>query len=64
VKHVVTNSAVEIVDIAMRLVGGQSLHRSFPLERLYRDVRAGLHNPPADDLTYMMIGNRAFEENN
>ena len=60
VKYVVTNSAVKIVDIAMRIVGGQSLMKSHPLERYYRDVRAGLHNPPADDLTFMKIGNKAF----
>lgn len=60
VKYVVTNSAIRIVDLAMRVVGGQSLMKSHPLERYYRDVRAGLHNPPADDLTLMKIGQKAF----
>ncbi len=40
------DSAVDIVDRCMRLVGGISLHRSQPLERYYRDVRGPLHNPP------------------
>lgn len=48
-KYVATNAALSIVDKAMRIVGGSSLAKSFPLERMYRDVRAGLHNPPMDD---------------
>ncbi|MEK3888661.1 acyl-CoA dehydrogenase family protein [Bacillus sp. FSL K6-3431] len=48
-KYVATNSALTIVDIAMRIVGGGSLSKTLPLERMYRDVRAGLHNPPMDD---------------
>jgi alkylation response protein AidB-like acyl-CoA dehydrogenase len=57
VKHTVTNSAISIVDKAMRVVGAKSLQRSNPLQRYYRDVRAGLHNPPMDD---MMIRNLAI----
>ncbi len=45
VKHIVTNSAFHIVDVAMRIVGARSLFRSNPMQRYYRDVRAGLHNP-------------------
>lgn len=40
------DTAVDVVDRCMRLVGGVSLHRSEPLERYYRDVRGPLHNPP------------------
>ncbi|PMC35160.1 acyl-CoA dehydrogenase [Bacillus sp. UMB0899] len=61
-KTVVTNTAVEVVDLAMRIVGGQSLYYSNPLQRYYRDVRAGLHNPPSDDITNKIIGDRAFRE--
>lgn len=50
-KHIVTNEAVNIVDKAMRVVGAKSLQRNNPLQRYYRDVRAGLHNPPMDDIT-------------
>ncbi|PYZ92455.1 acyl-CoA dehydrogenase [Salipaludibacillus keqinensis] len=64
VKTVCTNAAVKVVDLTMRLVGGQSLHRSKPFERYYRDVRAGLHNPPSDDLTFMALGNRAIDPKN
>ncbi|MBM7703797.1 acyl-CoA dehydrogenase family protein [Metabacillus iocasae] len=61
VKHVVTNSAVHVVDLAMRIVGAKSLQRSNPLQRYYRDVRAGLHNPPMDDMTIMNLAKAAFE---
>ena len=62
VKHVVTNSAIAIVDKAMRIVGAKSLQRSNPLQRYYRDVRAGLHNPPMDDVTIKKLAVSAIEQ--
>ncbi|MGM0873478.1 MAG: acyl-CoA dehydrogenase family protein [Bacillota bacterium] len=62
VKMIVTNTAVEVVDLAMRIVGGQSLFRSNALQRYYRDVRAGLHNPPSDDITLKILADRAFRD--
>ncbi|QCJ40904.1 acyl-CoA dehydrogenase [Bacillus sp. S3] len=62
VKHTVTNSAITIVDKAMRIVGAQSLKRSNPLQRYYRDVRAGLHNPPMDDMTIKKLALAAIEQ--
>jgi alkylation response protein AidB-like acyl-CoA dehydrogenase len=47
-KRLATNTAVEMVEIAMRIVGGVALHRSEPLERYFRDVRGGLVNPPIE----------------
>lgn len=61
-KKVATNAALEIVDMAMRIVGGASLSRSLPLERWYRDVRAGLHNPPMDDSVLKLLAKRALLE--
>ncbi|MGF3104185.1 acyl-CoA dehydrogenase family protein [Rossellomorea sp. DUT-2] len=61
VKHVVTNSAFHIVDIAMRIVGAKSLFRSNPMQRYYRDVRAGLHNPPMDDMVIGILANNALK---
>lgn len=61
VKHTVTNSAIKIVDKAMRIVGAKSLQRSNPLQRYYRDVRAGLHNPPMDDMTIKKLALSAIE---
>jgi alkylation response protein AidB-like acyl-CoA dehydrogenase len=60
VKHIVTNGAARIVDIAMRIVGARSLYRSNPMQRYYRDVRAGLHNPPMDDMVISLLSKRAL----
>lgn len=61
VKHAVTNAAIRTVDLAMRLVGAQSLSEKNPLQRYYRDVRAGLHNPPMDDMTINILAKSAIE---
>lgn len=61
-KHVVTNNALQIVDKAMRLVGAKSLQRNNPLQRYYRDVRAGLHNPPMDDMTIKKLAEAAIDQ--
>lgn len=61
-KHIVTNSSIQIVDKAMRIVGAKSLQLSNPLQRYYRDVRAGLHNPPMDDMTIAKIAQTAINK--
>jgi alkylation response protein AidB-like acyl-CoA dehydrogenase len=60
VKHVATNSAAKVVDLAMRIVGARSLAMSSPLQRYYRDVRAGLHNPPMDDMVITALAKRVI----
>lgn len=61
VKLTVTNTAIAVVDLAMRIVGARSLSLKNPLQRYYRDVRAGLHNPPMDDMTMQMLANNAIQ---
>jgi alkylation response protein AidB-like acyl-CoA dehydrogenase len=61
-KYLVTNHAVEVVDLAMRIVGGASLSLQRPLQRYYRDVRAGLHHPPMDDATFSLLSQQALKE--
>ncbi|WP_026566171.1 acyl-CoA dehydrogenase family protein [Bacillus sp. UNC41MFS5] len=61
-KHIVTNSSITVVDKAMRLVGAKSLQLTNPLQRYYRDVRAGLHNPPMDDLTISKLAQTAIQQ--
>ncbi len=55
-KVTVTNHAVEAVDHCLRAVGGAGLTRALPLERYYRDVRAGLSHPPNDDEAAIAFG--------
>jgi alkylation response protein AidB-like acyl-CoA dehydrogenase len=61
-KHVVCNKAIRIVELAMRIMGGKSLLKSNKLERLFRDVQCGLHNPPMDDQVIDMLARNALEE--
>lgn len=61
-KLVATNNAIRIVDRAMRIAGIAGLSRSLPLERYYRDVRAGLSNPPMDDSTLATLAETALRE--
>jgi len=61
-KLVATNNAIRIVDRAMRIAGISGLFRSLPLERYYRDVRAGLSNPPMDDNVLASLAEAALRE--
>jgi alkylation response protein AidB-like acyl-CoA dehydrogenase len=42
------------------LIGSAGLARGLPLERYFRDVRAGLGNPPMDDIAFSLIGKAAL----
>ncbi|ABS22332.1 acyl-CoA dehydrogenase family protein [Bacillus cytotoxicus] len=59
-KYIATNAAISVVDKAMRIVGAKSLSEKNPLHRYYLNVRAGLHNPPMDDVTISLMANSAF----
>ena len=48
-KVIATNAAVDATDGALRIAGGPG-YRAGPLERAARDARAGLINPPLDDV--------------
>lgn len=60
-KVLVMNQGLEIVDLAMRIVGAKSLEMDRPLQRYYRDMRAGLHNPPMEDMAYTNIAKSVLE---
>lgn len=61
-KTVVVNSTLRVVDLAMRIVGAASLERSRPLERYYRDARAGLHNPPMESSVIQLLADAALTD--
>jgi alkylation response protein AidB-like acyl-CoA dehydrogenase len=60
-KVVASNTAIQVAEEAMRLVGGSSLDRAAPLERYYRDVRGGLHHPPQDDAALELFARQALD---
>ncbi|HZG74348.1 MAG TPA: acyl-CoA dehydrogenase family protein [Paenibacillus sp.] len=62
-KYAATNGAIRVVDLAMRIVGGTSLSKRYPLERYARDVRAGLYNPPMDNNVLTLLAKAALDEN-
>ena len=62
VKVSVVNKANKVVDLAMRIVGARSLSAKNPLQRYYRDVRAGLHNPPMDDMTLVVLADQSITQ--
>jgi alkylation response protein AidB-like acyl-CoA dehydrogenase len=61
-KHLITETANEVTDKALRVAGGLSLTKALPLERYFRDVRAGLMQPPSGDTALELIGQHALEE--
>ena len=61
-KVTATNNAVQAVDHCMRVAGGTAMFRELPLERYYRDVRAGLNHPINDDLAYLNLGKLALAQ--
>ena len=58
VKLTVVNDAIEITDLAMRVLGSHSLSERGLSYKYYLNVRAGLHNPPADDELIQQLTNR------
>jgi alkylation response protein AidB-like acyl-CoA dehydrogenase len=59
-EHFVTETAIGVVDNAMRITGGSAISRSGPLEQLYRDVRAGVIHPLAGYDALGVLGKLAF----
>lgn len=59
-KHFAVETANRITDLALKVAGGQSLTNTLPLERYFRDTRAGSMQPPADDTALEMIGKAAI----
>lgn len=59
-KYLCTNAACTVTETALRVAGGFSLTRSLPLERYFRDARAGLFAPPQDDLALGIVGRAAL----
>ncbi len=59
-KRHVLEMAGEIIDLAMETVGGASYFTGSPLERAYRDVRAGKYHPLTPEKSLLYAGRRAL----
>ena len=59
-KVTATNAAIAATDDALRIAGGPGLADG-PLERAFRDARAGLVHPPLDDLAYQGFSRRLVD---
>lgn len=55
-KYAATNAALVATDQALRIAGGFGITRDLPLERFFRDARAGITHPPNDDAALEMVG--------
>jgi alkylation response protein AidB-like acyl-CoA dehydrogenase len=60
-KHLAVETANAVTDKALQIAGGTSLTRDLPLERHFRDTRAGLMQPPSGDTALEIIGRGAIE---
>jgi len=60
-KMLCVNAAIEATDLALRAAGGAALTRALPLERLFRDARAGLAHPPSEDVALEKLGEARLE---
>jgi alkylation response protein AidB-like acyl-CoA dehydrogenase len=61
-KYQVTEAAAFVTEQALRVAGGTSITRSLPLERHFRDVRAGSMQPPSGDTALEIVGRHAIEQ--
>lgn len=60
-KIAVTNAAMGVVDKAMKIVGSRALSQSNPMHRHYLNVRAGLYNPPMEDMVKGQLASKAID---
>lgn len=59
-KHHAIVTANDATQKALQIAGGASLTRALPLERYFRDVRAGMMQPPSGDKPYEIVGQAAI----
>lgn len=61
VKTAVLSAAAAATEKALEVAGGVALTRALPLERYFRDVRAGQMQPPSGDTAYEIVGRAALD---
>lgn len=56
-----TETAIQVAERALRIAGGNGITPTLPLERFFRDTRAGLTHPPSGDLGLQLLGRAAID---
>jgi alkylation response protein AidB-like acyl-CoA dehydrogenase len=59
-KTAVMEAATMATERALEVAGGSAITRALPLERYFRDVRAGQMQPPSGDTALEMVGRAAL----
>lgn len=57
-KIIASETAVEVAHMALQVCGGSGYRRGHPVERCYRDARAGSLMGPSDDTLKVIMGNQ------
>ncbi len=59
-KYLATEAALMVTSRALQTTGGRSAHKSYPLERIFRDIRTCTLMPPNTDRAMQLIGEDAL----
>jgi alkylation response protein AidB-like acyl-CoA dehydrogenase len=57
-----TDIAFEVANNAVQLFGGYGLSKEYPIEKIFRDARAGLIEDGSNDLLAIAAGNQLVQE--
>ena len=60
-KTLATDTANLVTEKTLQIAGGASISKELPLERFFRDVRAGSMHPPSGDSALEMVGRAAID---
>lgn len=58
-----TDTANMVTEKTLQIAGGASISKNLPLERFFRDVRAGAMHPPSGDSALELVGRAALDGN-
>jgi len=59
-KYLATVASLDVTAKAIQITGGRSVHKRWPLERIYRDIRTSTLMPPTLDRCLELIGRDEF----
>ena len=57
-----TNTAFEVASEAVQLFGGYGLTKEYPIEKIFRDARAGMIEDGSNDVLSLIAANQIIQE--